>query len=141
MAQFDCEDFARFALDFVEVATLPNSVIADMLKAEAGVIVEAQKATAKSMGVVDTGLMVDSIRAGSIKKTRTGGKAIHVYPQGSRTRDGITTSNAEIAFINEFGKHGQPARPFIKAANERYADEAVDAAFKVYDSYLRSKNL
>ena len=64
-----------------------------------------------------------------------------VYPQGSRKRGNTTTSNSEIAFINEFGKHGQPPRPFIQTANEKYADRAVDAAFDVYDEYLRSRNL
>ena len=46
---------------------------------------------------------------------------------------------AEIAFINEFGKKNQPARPFISQANESNAGAAVDAAADVYDRYLSSK--
>lgn len=63
---------------------------------------------------------------------------MYVYPQGTNERG---NRNAEVAFINEFGKHGQPARPFIKTANEEAADTAVEAAAKVYDKYLKSKNL
>ena len=47
---------------------------------------------------------------------------------------------AEVAFVDEFGKQGQPARPFIQTANEKAADPAIDAAARVYDDFLKSKN-
>lgn len=55
--------------------------------------------------------------------------------------------NAEVAFINEFGKSGkhgkkgQPARPFIRTANEAAEERATEAEEKVYNDFLNGKNL
>ena len=51
------------------------------------------------------------------------------------------TRNAEIAFINEYGKRGVPARNFIRKANEQSAAASTQAAAAVYDKYLQSKEL
>ena len=140
MAKFDTADMEQLLLDMKEIADMPEGVITDMLQAEADVIIPAQKETAVSLGVVDSGILAASIKSGKVTRTADGA-TMSVYPQGSRKRGNTTTSNSEIAFINEFGKHGQPPRPFIQTANEKYADRAVDAAFDVYDEYLRSRNL
>ena len=63
----------------------------------------------------------------------------YVYPKGTR-RHGNKRRAAEVAFVDEFGKRGQPARPFIQTANEKAADRAIDAAARVYDDFLKSKN-
>lgn len=141
MAIESLTELAALQADLQELASLPDSLVAEMLNAEADIIIQGQKNSAREYGTVDTGQMAASIKKGAIKKLKSGDRCIYVGPSGTRTRDGITTRNAEIAFINEFGKHGQPARPFINTANERYADKAVDAAFKIYDRYLTSKNL
>ena len=73
-------------------------------------------------------------------KVKMAGKALYVYPNGSRC-DGSRRRVTEVAFVNEFGKEGQPARPFIGTANARKGDEAVKAAAEVYDKFLKSKNL
>ncbi len=92
------------------------------------------------MGVYDTGTTAQSITYDKKLKDTKDGKAIYVYPQGTR-RDGNSRRVAEVAFVNEFGKTGQPGRPFINTANEKKADSAVDAAAGVYDRFLKSKNL
>ena len=84
-----------------------------------------------------TGTTAASIKKGKIKRTGLD-KSITVAPQGHNKRG---TRNAEVAFVNEFGKAGQPGRPFINTANEKKADSAVDAAAGVYDRFLKSKNL
>lgn len=73
-------------------------------------------------------------------KVKGASRAIYVSPKGTRS-DGNKRRNAEVAFVNEYGKAGQPARPFINTANEKSADAAVEAAAGVYDKYLKSKNL
>lgn len=62
----------------------------------------------------------------------------HRRPQGHNKRG---TRNAEVAFVNEFGKRGQPGRPALKTANERKEQEAVAAGEKVYHAYLDGKKL
>lgn len=126
--------------DLSSVMELPDEIALEMLTAEAEVIAEAQAAEAVAMGVFDSGTTAGSITHGKKITQRDGERCIYVYPNGTR-RDGNSRRIAEVAHINEYGKHNQPARPFIKTANEKSGDAAVDAAARVYDDFLKSKNL
>lgn len=140
MAEINTSGLEELIGDFSAIAEIPDSVLLDMLVAEAEVIAPAQAQEAKAMGVHDTGTTAQSITYGKKLKETKDGKAIYVYPKGTR-RDGNSRRVAEVAFVNEFGKEGQPGRPFINTANEKKADAAVDAAAAVYDRFLKSKNL
>lgn len=158
--------YSAYGLDelidiFDDLATMPDEVPIGMLNAEADVLVKAQKSVGKSMGVHKTGMTLDSIQKKPIAKKTQAGWMQEIYPKGIRkeavassdssdttkTRykktkgKGYAVRNAEVAFINEFGKKGQPARPFIATANEQYGDAALAAAAEVYDNYLKSKGL
>lgn len=138
MAKFSY-DLTRFvALDGDGEAyqIVPDEVIAQMLQAEANVLIAGQQAEMASMGIKDTGETIRSVTVTEPKRTKSGDMVCYVYPAGSRTRNGKTTRNAEIAFINEYGKRGQAARPAISTANENYADAAVDAAANIYHAYM-----
>jgi len=128
--------------DFAALAALPDQVAEDMLNAEADVLVKAQRAEIKSRwrGPYSQGISAKSVKKGKVKPSGIG-HSISVYPQGTRTRGKQRVRNAEIAFINEYGKTGQPARPAINTANKKKEQEAVEAAEKVYHAYLDSKNL
>ena len=77
-----------------------------------------------------------------VKKGKDG-RSISIYPQGTRKRKKRTVSNAEIAFINEYGAptRGIAARPALLTAAAKKEKEAVDAGERVYHAYLNSKNL
>ena len=137
MGKLTVNGFDALSDDLAALAALPDSVIEAILNAEADVIVPAQQDTAKSMGVYESGMTAGSIKKGKVKKTAAG-KSITVSPQGTNARG---DRNAEVAFINEYGKKGQPARPFIRTANERAESKAVEAGEKVYTDFLDSKNL
>jgi hypothetical protein len=47
----------------------------------------------------------------------------------------------EIAFINEYGKKSQPARPFIAKAIKDADAAGAEAAKTVLDAYLAFRNL
>lgn len=140
MAELTTSGLEELMSDMGAIAEIPDATILDMLTAEAEIVAEAQAAEAKAMGVFDTGKTAESITFDKKLKETSDGKAVYVYLKGSRS-DGSRRRVAEVAFINEFGKRGQPARPFIKTATEKSADAATDAAAKVYDDYLKSKNL
>lgn len=115
---------------------IPESVLDSMLDAQAEVVIKAQKRTARTMlkGPYSTGGTEKSIGPG--KKTGlSDGKKMTVEFKGSRKRGNTTTRNAEIAFINEYGKKNQPARPFITKANEQCAAEAEAAAEKIFNKW------
>lgn len=147
MTRLSTNGIAELCMDLTGLGDSTGVLLEKMLNAEAVVVQEAQKKTAKSMGVYDEsgrdigGHMADSITVGNRVYKSADGAVQYVYPKGSRRRKNSTASNAEIAFINEFGKQGQPPRPFIRTANEASAEKAVEAAEKVYDNFLRTKNL
>ena len=144
MADLSIDGLDQLTMDLEELANLPTALLDEMINAESDVVVSAQRTKAKVMlsGKYSKGIVSNAI---SKKKARKAGDGIRQMI----TVDGIVrdehhrsgTRVAEIAFINEFGKTGQPARPFMKIANEESADAAVSAALKVYDDYLKSKNL
>lgn len=137
MARFTVNGLDALLDDLAALASIPDSVIDGILNAEADVIVPAQKSTAKSMGVYDSGMTADSIKKGHVKKTASG-RSITVAPQGKNARG---DRNAEVAFINEYGKEGQTSRPFIRTANEKAEGSAIEAGEKVHHAFLDSKNL
>ena len=128
--------------DFAALARLPDSVVEGILEAEADVILPAQRAEIEKQwtGPHSLGISSKSVKKGKVKKDRDG-RSLTIYPQGTRKRGGRTTRNAEIAFINEYGKRGQPARPAIDAANKKKEKEAIDAGERVYNQFLDSRNL
>ena len=125
--------------DLGDLAKLPDSVTDDILNAEADVIEAAQQAEAAKMwtGPYATGTTARSIKKGKVQR-RGLDKLIIIAPTGTNKRG---TRNAEVAFVNEYGKKGQPARPAIRTANEQKEKEAVEAGEKVYHAYLDGKNL
>lgn len=140
MGQFTVSGLDDLAGDLAALASLPDRVIDDMLGAQADVIEPEQKRTAREMGVYDTGLTAGSIRRTKVKRTKDG-RSLSITFRGARKRDGRSTRNAEIAFVNEYGKRGQAPRPFIQTAIQRKEQEAVEAAARVYHAYLDSRNL
>lgn len=144
MGSLKTDGIDSLSLDLSELAYLPDRVVADMLQAEADVILSAQRSEIESQwkGPYSLGISAKSIRKGRVKKGKEGA-SISIYPQGSRKRGKKTVRNAEIAFINEYGapKRNIRARPALKSAIARKEDEAAAAGEKVYQAYLDSKNL
>ena len=140
MANFNTIGIDDLALSFEDIAEIPDDIILNMLIAEADIVAAAQKAEARTLGIFETGITADSITFDRKLKIIGTKKEIYVYPRGTRN-DGNSREIAEVAFINEFGKKGQPGRPFMLKANEKSADAATEAAARVYDDFLKSKNL
>ena len=138
MAEFSASGLDELMLSLQDVAQLPESVQDSMLNAQADVVLQAQKSAAQS--IADTGKTARSLKKNK-PKTRKGIRYISITFSGTRKRGKTVTRNAEIAFVNEYGKRGVPARNFIRKANEQSAAASTQAAATVYDEYLRSKGL
>lgn len=138
MATLDSSQWDEFALTMEDLANMPRSVLEDMILAEADVIKEAQSQEAQSMlqGPYYAGAVANAVH---INRPRSTGDGVSVLLTFKGSQHGNAIS--EIAYINEYGKHGQPARPFINTANEKKADAAVEAAASVYDKYLAEHGL
>lgn len=127
-----------------KIAEIPDATILEMLTAEAEVVVAEQKAALSTAyhGKYTKGITARSVKYSKKLKKSKDGKAIYVYPQGTRT-DGNKRRVAEVAFINEYGtkKRGIPRRLTIRTANAKAEQAAAEAATEVYEKFLKSKNL
>lgn len=133
----DVQSTVRLMEDLVE---LPVQVQDDMLLAEAQVVYREQHRAALSgldeMGY-GTGATAASLTIG--KPVGSRGRSVSLTFKGSRGTGKARRSNSTVAFFNEVGSRHVRSRMWIKQANERCADEAVSAAAKVYDEWLRQR--
>lgn len=144
--------------DFTIWNNLPESVAKDMLNAAADVVVRAQRKEIAQQwsGPYSTGISAKCVKKGRVKWAIDGGYIIYVFPQGTRKRGKTKISNAEIAFLNEYGVSGPGRgrghkkrtdpkrtlpRPAIRTANAKSLEKVLSAGAKVYDKFLDSINL
>ena len=129
MATLEIQGMDELNAALGRIGTLPPEVKTRALNQMADAARAAIKRSGESLGVRDRESNVhilDKISKAKAKITPEGGHQDVTF-SGSRTRGTTKTRNAEIAFINEYGKRGQPARPFIgKAMNEN--EERIAAA-------------
>lgn len=165
MANLKLDGFDHLSESLTALENLPDEVAEAMLDAEADVVLEAQRREAAKLGMYagdtthnnfretsatntlpgqtrsySTGELARSLKKGKTKQ-KNGTRAKHIYFSGKRKRGKTTTTNSEIAFLNEYGSRTINARNFVRTANEKAADEAVEAAEAVYDTFLKSQNL
>lgn len=120
---------------FKNLAELPTQVVDQMLTqgivpVEKALREEASKLNIKGHG---TGELERSITVRSPAGAK-GKRHIDIEFAGKRKGG---RRNSTVAFFNEFGSRKITARRFIQKANEKSADEAVEAMLRVYDNFLQ----
>ena len=139
MARFKIEGLDAINDAIRQAGEIPWEVESEAIKAMAAVARTKVKATGESMGVRgddESGVhILDHITTTKPKQTDSGGYSDVTF-SGTRTRGNTRTRNAEIAFINEFGKKGQKARPFIRQASEQHADEVAKPGEKIVGDWF-----
>ena len=124
------ERMSRLGKDFDAVA---ESVL------EAGGEVVLQKVQSNLSAVVGSGTKYESRSTGELesalgltpaKTDKYGNHNVKVGFAEPRSDGG---SNAKLANILEYGKHGQPAKPFLKPAKTASRQECIDAMTKALD--------
>lgn len=107
---------------------------------EAGGEVVLQKVKSNLSAVIGSGTKFDSRSTGELERS-LGLSPVKVDKNGNHDikigfaeprSDG--DSNAKIANILEYGKHGQPAKPFLKPAKSGSKSAAQDAMLKTFES-------
>ena len=141
MATLELTGFDDLEDAFRRISEIPFDVTAEALDAMASVAADAIRSTGESMGVRDPESdvhILDRVKPRKPKKTTEGGYEMISFT-GTRRRGNTTTRNEEIAFVNEYGKKGQPARPFIGTAMNRNADRIQDQAEKVIGDWIENE--
>lgn len=141
MAEFKAVGLDELALSLQEIAEIPEDIQDEMLRAQGNIVAQAQRESAQRYGIQRTGTLIRSIKAGKVKLDKHGNRVLYVTPVGSRVRGEKKTTNAEIAFLNEYGTRRQKARPFMRDANERSAEAATQAAADIYYRWQDSRGL
>ena len=142
MASLELQGFEDLANSLQRFAEISDEDLEKMLRemAEKGIVLI--RSAGESMGVRDPESdvhILDKMAAGKFKKTLTGGY-VDVTFRGTRTRDGTKTRNAEIAFVNEYGKRTQQARPFVGYAMEKGEDSILEPAEEFLDERVDDFN-
>lgn len=138
MARVSVQGFADLDKMFGKLANVPWEVTREALDKMAAVGEDAVRRTGRTMGVRDpeSGVhILDKITHTKPKQTDGGGYC-EVTFSGTRRRGNTTTRNAEIAFINEYGKEGQEARPFVRQAGEQYGEQVADPGEKILGDWM-----
>lgn len=141
MAKLELYGFEDLNAAFDRIADIPFEVTEDALDAMAEVAVDKIRSTGESMGVRDPESdvhILDKIKRLKAKETQEGGYE-NITFKGSRTRDNTKTRNAEIAFVNEYGKRTQPARPFIRQALSAHEDEIYAPGEKIVGDWIEDE--
>lgn len=129
MATLEIQGMDELNAALGRIGTLPPDVKTRALNQMADVARTAIKRSGESLGVRDPDSdvhILDKITTAKPKLSESGGSQDITF-SGFRRRGSKSTRNAEIAFINEYGKRGQSPRPFIgKAMNE--SEEKIAAA-------------
>lgn len=141
MAEFKAVGLDELALSLQEIAEIPEDIQDEMLRSQGDIVAQAQRESAQRYGIQRTGTLIRYIKPGKVKLDKHGNRVLYVTPVGSRVRGGKKTTNAEIAFLNEYGTRGQRARPFMRDANERSAEAATQAAADIYYRWQESRGL
>lgn len=128
---------------FARISDIPWDITAEALDAMAEVASKEIKSTGEMMDVRDEESNVhilDKIVTKAAKKTEDGGREAITF-DGSRRRGsrGTSTRHAEIAFVNEYGKRGQSARPFIKTALEKNNEQISAPAEKIIGDWIENE--
>lgn len=142
MANFSVSglDLAQEELD--KLIDIPDEGKIEILKAMATVALEEQRKEGLSMGVYDPENegkhAIDTIGLTKPKITEDGG-TISVTFKGNRTDKNHKKKvrNAEIMFVNNYGKRGQPARPFVRKANAKAEERIQEAAQTAFDKWTK----
>lgn len=140
MATLELEGFEDLEDAFRRISEIPFRVTGEALDGMAEVAAAKIRSTGESMGVRDPQSdvhILDKIKTNKAKQTQSGGYETITF-SGSRTRSGKETRNAAIAFINEYGKRGQRARPFIGTAMKQNEDAILAPAEKIIGDWIET---
>lgn len=138
MASLELQGFESLEDAFRRISEIPFSVTSDALDGMAEVAAGKIRDQGERMGVRDPESdehILDRIKTGKPKQTDSGGYETITF-SGSRTRGKSRTRNAEIAFVNEYGKRGQAARPFVGLAMTQNEDAILQPAEKTIGDWI-----
>ena len=166
MAKLRVDAMDNLLYSMQQIESIPKSDLAEIIARQAEIVSAAVRAEAQKLGVgydkkhnnardttpenslpgqkktYSTGETARSVAIRAAKPDKKGIMAGQVYFRGSRPngRHGRKT-NAEVAFLNEYGSRNINARNFIWRALAQVESAVIGAARDGIDSILKKQNL
>lgn len=141
MAKLEFEGIDELSKALDRCKNIPFEVKAKALTEMGQVAAAKIKSSGEVMGVRDRTSnthILDKIKVQKPKETKDGGY-VNITFAGSRTRGRTKTRNAEIAFVNEYGKRGQTARPFMGKAMSQYGDAILAPGVEILGDWIEKE--
>ena len=134
MAKAEMKMPEDFLLKISKLGSNFDSVANTVLQAGGDVVLKSNLSSVIGRGTKfksrATGELEGALGLSPSKLNRDGNHDIKVGFAEPRSDGG---SNAKLANILEYGKHGQPAKPFLKPAKTASRQECIDAMTKALD--------
>lgn len=133
MAGFACDGLDALVNEMRKLGQLDGPIVGEMLDTAAEIVREGWKESAESHGHVDTDAMVSSIDF----PVKGDARALYrdIYPQGN---DSKGVSNAEKAFILQYGKSSKAGTYWVDDAEMKAGPAAIAACQEIWDRFLQS---
>lgn len=141
MAKVDVKMPEEFLLKLSKLGTNTDAVAEKVLKAGGEVVLKRTQANLSA--VIGSGLKYDARSTGELegslgltpaKMDRDGNHNIKLGFSEPRSDGG---SNAMLANLIEYGKHGQPAKPFLKPAKSASRAECIRVMFQTLEEEIQ----
>jgi HK97 gp10 family phage protein len=137
MAKADVKLPDDFLIKLSKLGDKTDEIVPRVLEAGGEVVLaKARSNLAASLSGDSSGELAGSLGLSPAKQTRDGsGWDVKVGFAEPRSDGG---SNAKIANVLEYGRHGQPPRPFLKPAKTQSKQAAIDAMKAKFESEVES---
>ena len=142
MARIEVKMPEAFLLKVSKLADSTDAILPKVLKAGGEVVLQKVKNHLQSVigqktkeSSRSTGELENALGVSPAKMDRDGNYNIKIGFSEPRSDGG---SNAKIANIIEYGKHGQPPKPFLKPAKSASQKACMDAMKEKLDEEIRN---
>lgn len=140
MARVDFKMPEEFLIKVSRLADKTDEIIPKVLEAGAEVVYDKVKRNLSSVVGKNTkvksrstGELESALGVSPAKLDRDGNFNVHIGFAEPRSDGG---SNAKIANVLEYGKHGQPPKPFLKPAKRSSRSACIEAMSKKLESEI-----
>ncbi len=142
MARVDFKMPEEFLIKVSRLADKTDEIIPKVLEAGAEVVYDKVKRNLSSVVGKNTkvksrstGELESALGVSPAKLDRDGNFNVHIGFAEPRSDGG---SNAKIANVLEYGKHGQPPKPFLKPAKRSSRSACIEAMTKKLESEIEN---
>lgn len=141
MAELNFEGLDKLLTAFEHISKVPDEILFKALTEMENIAASEIKSSGERYGVRDSESdthILDNIKKNKPKRTDYGGSA-RISFSGIRKRGGKRVSNGYIAFVQEYGKRNQQAKPFVHEAIDKNSKRMVKEAADIIGGWMEKE--